>query len=104
VEQFGCRTVPALVTARRHPYPRVMESPVEVNFDSAGRRPAGWQVQQRVDMVVNRLLLTHRGRPEEDITQALTQSLRSMGVVPNRRQVAAYAAQIAELEPLPPRD
>jgi hypothetical protein len=78
-----------------------MEPPVEVSFDSAGRRPVGWQVQQRVDMVVNRLLLTHRGLPEEDVAQALAESLRRLGVVPNKRQVAAYAAQIAELPPLP---
>lgn len=92
----------------RAPYPESMTiSPatVAVTLDSDNtRRPPGWQVQQRVDMVVNRLLMTHRGRPEEDVAQALAQSLRSMGVVPNKRQVAAYAAQIAELPPLPPAD
>jgi hypothetical protein len=80
-----------------------MEPPVRVTFDTAGRREIGWQVQQRVDLVVNRLLQTHRGQPEEDVRDALTKSLRSMGVVPNARQVQAYAAQIAELPPLPPK-
>ena len=80
-----------------------MEPPVAVNLQSAGQRPIGWQVQQRVDLVVNRILQTHRGLPEEDVAQALRQSLRSMGVVPNGRQILAYAAQIAELPPLPPK-
>jgi hypothetical protein len=81
-----------------------MEPPVAVTFESAGQRPIGWQVQQRVDLVVNRILQTHRGLPEEDVAQALRQSLRSMGVVPNGRQILAYASQIAELSPLPPKD
>ncbi|GAA0809969.1 hypothetical protein [Spirilliplanes yamanashiensis] len=80
-------------------------SPVPVTFDtSSAPGPAGWQVQQRVDMVVNRILTTHRGLPEEDVAHAIAQSLRSLGVVPNKRQVAAYAAQIAGLPPLPPAD
>ena len=79
-------------------------SPVAVTFDTdTTRRPVGWQVQQRVDMVVSRVVVTHRGRSEEDVARALAQSLRSMGVVPNNRQLAAYAAQIAELPPLPPQ-
>ena len=78
-------------------------SPVAVIFDTdAPQRPVGWQVQQRVDMVVDRILKTHRGQPEEDVARALAQGLRSLGVVPNKRQVAGYAAQIAALPPLPP--
>ena len=83
-------------------------SPGKVTFGSSAlvAQLIGEQIKQAygVDMVVNRLLMTHRGRPEEVVAQALAQSLRSMGVVPNKRQVAAYAAQIAELPPLPPAD
>jgi hypothetical protein len=76
-----------------------MERTVAVGFDDAGRRPAGWQVQQRVDFVVNRLMQTHRGQPEERVLEALRASLRSIGVVPNARQIQQYAAQIAQLPP-----
>lgn len=76
-----------------------MEPPVEVTFESAGRHPAGWQVQQRVDVVVNRVLRTHRGLPVDEVDRALRQGLLAFGVVPNKRQVAAYAAQISALAP-----
>jgi hypothetical protein len=79
-----------------------MEPPVAVSFESADRRPVGWQVQQRVDFVVNRLMQTHRGQPEEQILDALRSGLRTAGVVPNMRQIQQYASLIAELAPLPP--
>ncbi|HET9519076.1 MAG TPA: hypothetical protein VFO77_15245 [Actinoplanes sp.] len=79
-----------------------MEPIPAVTLDGAARKPAGWQVQQRVDFVVNRITQTHRGQPEEQVLQAIRESLRSVGVVPNGRDIQNYAALIAQLPPLPP--
>jgi hypothetical protein len=79
-----------------------MEPVVSVSFDSAGRRPVGWQMQQRVDFVVNRVMQTHRGRSEESVAQAIQDQLRSFGVVPNARQIQQYAMAISQLPQLPP--
>jgi len=65
----------------------------------AGRRPVGWQVQLRVDYVVNQVMQTHRGRPEDDIKQEIQDQLRIYGVVPNKRQIAQYASAISALPP-----
>jgi hypothetical protein len=80
-----------------------MEPLAPVNFDSTARRPVGWQAQLRVDFVVNKIMQTHRGHSEEEVVQAIQDSLRSVGVVPNGRQIQQYAAVIAQLPPLPPR-
>ncbi|WP_328460348.1 hypothetical protein OHA21_29585 [Actinoplanes sp. NBC_00393] len=68
-----------------------------------GRRAAGWQVQLRVDYVVNRVMETHRGQSEDIVKQAIQDQLRVYGVVPNKRQVAQYASAISSLPQLPPR-
>jgi hypothetical protein len=74
-----------------------MEPITELSFDSAGRRPVGWQLQLRVDSVVEHVTQTHRGQPEERIIEAIHEELRGLGVVPNRRQVQHHAAIIARL-------
>jgi len=65
-------------------------------------RAVGWQVQLRVDVVVNKVMQTHRGQSEDAVKQAIQDQLRSVGVVPNGRQVAQYAEVISHLPPLPP--
>jgi hypothetical protein len=81
-----------------------MEPLAPVSFSSAGRHPVGWQMQVRVDYVVNKVMQTHRGQSEDVVARALNDQLRSLGVVPNERQVAQYATVIAQLPQLPPRD
>jgi hypothetical protein len=82
-----------------------MEPVASVTLASTGgSRAAGWQTQLRVDYVVNKVMQTHRGRSEDAVAQALQDQLRSMGVVANGRQVAQYAAAIARLPQLPPKD
>jgi hypothetical protein len=71
---------------------------------AGGSRTAGWQQQLRVDFVVNKIMQTHRGRSESVVAQAIQDQLRSVGVVPNGRQVAQYAALISQLPVLPPKD
>jgi hypothetical protein len=71
---------------------------------SASQRPAGWQMQLRVDYVVNKVMQTHRGQSEDAITRAIQDQLRSVGVVPNGRQIAQYAAVISQMPLLPPND
>jgi hypothetical protein len=71
---------------------------------SGGNRAAGWQVQLRVDYVVNKIMQTHRGQSEAAISQAIQDQLRTVGVVPNGRQIAQYAAVISQLPLLPPAD
>ena len=66
----------------------------------AGRRPIGWQVQLRVDYVVNQVMQTHRGQSEDAVKQAIQDQLRVYGVVPNKRQVAQYASAISALPPI----
>lgn len=81
-----------------------MEPLAAVSLTSAGgSRPAGWQTQLRVDYVVNKIMQTHRGRSEDAVAQAISDQLRSMGVVANGRQVAQYAAVISQLPQLPPK-
>jgi hypothetical protein len=70
---------------------------------TGGSRAAGWQVQLRVDYVVNQVMKTHRGQSEEIIARAISEQLRSFGVVPNGRQVAQYATAISQLPVLPPQ-
>lgn len=67
-----------------------------------GRRPVGWQVQLRVDYVVNKVMQTHRGQSEDVVKQAIQDQLRVYGVVPNNRQVAQYATAISTLPQIPP--
>ncbi len=69
---------------------------------SGGSRAAGWQMQLRVDFVVNKVMQTHRGQSEEVVQQAIQDQLRTFGVVPNDRQVSQYAAAISQLPLLPP--
>jgi len=71
---------------------------------SGGSRIAGWQVQLRVDYVVNKVMQTHRGQSADAVAQAIQDQLRSFGVVPNGRQIAQYAAVISRLPLLPPAD
>jgi len=66
-------------------------------------RTAGWQTQLRVDYVVNKVMLTHRGQPEDSIAKVIQEQLRAFGVVPNGRQVAQYAQAISQLPVIPPR-
>lgn len=67
-----------------------------------GRRPVGWQVQLRVDYVVNKVMQTHRGQSEDAVRQAIQEQLRVYGVVPNNRQIAQYATTISALPRIPP--
>jgi hypothetical protein len=81
-----------------------MEPLASVSFASTGgSRTAGWQVQIRVDYVVNQVMQTHRGQSEDAVKQAIQESLRTVGVVPNSRQIAQYAAVISQLPPVPLR-
>ena len=80
-----------------------MEPVAAVSLASgAAQRPAGWQMQLRVDYVVNKVMQTHRGQSEDAVAQAINDQLRSVGVVPNGRQIAQYAAAISQLPLLPP--
>lgn len=82
-----------------------MEPLASVSFaTSGGSRPAGWQAQVRIDYVVNKIMQTHRGQPEQSIAQAIHDQLRAVGVVPNGRQVAQYASAISALPELPPNN
>jgi hypothetical protein len=47
---------------------------------------------------------THRGQSEDAVAQAINDQLRSVGVVPNGRQIAQYAAAISQLPLLPPNN
>ena len=69
---------------------------------SGGNRSVGWQMQLRVDYVVNKVMQTHRGQSEDVVKQAIQDQLRTFGVVPNGRQVSQYAAVISQLPLLPP--
>jgi len=82
-----------------------MEPLASVSLASgASQRPAGWQMQLRVDYVVNKVMQTHRGQSEDAVAQAINDQLRSVGVVPNGRQIAQYAAAISQLPLLPPNN
>ena len=70
---------------------------------TGGPRTAGWQMQLRVDYVVNKVMQTHRGQSEDVVRQAISDQLRSFGVVPNNRQISHYAEVISQLPLLPPR-
>jgi hypothetical protein len=70
----------------------------------ASQRPVGWQVQLRVDYAVNKVMQTHRGQSEDVVAQAIQDQLRTVGVVPNGRQIAQYAAVISQLPLLPPNN
>ncbi|GAB1641861.1 hypothetical protein [Krasilnikovia sp. MM14-A1259] len=71
---------------------------------TGGSRTAGWQVQLRVDYVVNKVMQTHRGQSEDAVAQAIQDQLRYFGVVPNDRDVARYATVISSLPLLPPAE
>ncbi|MEU4218859.1 hypothetical protein [Actinoplanes sp. NPDC026623] len=71
---------------------------------SAAPRHVGWQMQLRVDYVVNQVMQTHRGQSEDAVAQAIQEGLRSFGVVPNGRQIARYAEVISQLPLLPPNN
>jgi hypothetical protein len=80
-----------------------MEPLASVSFaTTGGPRTAGWQMQLRVDYVVNKVMQTHRGQSEDVVKQAISDQLRTFGVVPNGRQVSQYAAVISQLPLLPP--
>ncbi|GIE48136.1 hypothetical protein Ani05nite_16700 [Amorphoplanes nipponensis] len=84
---------------------QVMEPLASVSFaGGAGQRPAGWQMQLRVDYAVNKVMQTHRGQSEDAVAQAIQDELRTVGVVPNGRQIAQYAAVISSLPLLPPNN
>ena len=101
--------------SRVAPIPQIVQSgaglPILVNMEplasvsfatTGGPRTAGWQQQLRVDYVVNKVMQTHRGQSEDVVKQAIQDQLRSVGVVPNGRQVSQYAAVISQLPLLPP--
>jgi hypothetical protein len=79
-----------------------MEPLAPVSLSGAGSRAPGWQLQIRVDFVVNKVMHTHRGQDEEVVAQAIQDQLRSVGVVPNGQQIAQYATVISQLPLLPP--
>ena len=79
-----------------------MEPLASVSFATTGQRPVGWQMQLRVDYVVNKVMQTHRGQSEDVVKQAIQDQLRSFGVVPNGRQISQYAVAISQLPLLPP--
>ena len=80
-----------------------MEPVSSVSFaTTGGSRTIGWQMQLRVDYVVNKVMQTHRGQAEDVVKQAIQDQLRSFGVVPNGRQVSQYATAISQLPPVPP--
>ena len=80
-----------------------MEPLASVSFvTTGGPRTAGWQQQLRVDYVVNKVMQTHRGQAEDVVKQAIQDQLRSVGVVPNGRQISQYATTISQLPLLPP--
>jgi hypothetical protein len=82
-----------------------MEPLASVSLAGAGgSRTAGWQQQLRVDYVVNKVMQTHRGQDADAVAQVIEDQLRSVGVVPNGRLVAQYAAVISQLPLLPPKD
>jgi hypothetical protein len=82
-----------------------MEPLASVSLASgAGQRPVGWQMQLRVDYAVNKVMQTHRGKSEDAVAQAIQDQLRSVGVVPNGRQIAQYAAVISSLPLRPPNN
>ncbi len=82
-----------------------MEPIATVSFaGGAAQRPVGWQMQLRVDYAVNKVMQTHRGKSEDAVAQAIQDQLRSVGVVPNTRQIAQYAAVISSLPLLPPNN
>ncbi|MBM2621522.1 hypothetical protein JIG36_39060 [Actinoplanes sp. LDG1-06] len=58
----------------------------------------------RVDYAVNKVMQTHRGQSEDQVAQAIHDQLRAVGVVPNSRQIAQYAAAISALPELPPNN
>jgi hypothetical protein len=70
---------------------------------TGGSRTAGWQMQLRVDYVVNKVMQTHRGQSEDVVARAINEQLRTFGVVPNGRQIAHYAEVISQLPLLPPK-
>ena len=82
-----------------------MEPLAPITLTATGNgRAAGWQSQLRVDYVVNKVMQTHRGKSEDEVAQAIQDQLRSVGVVPNYRQIAQYAAAISTLPLLPPNN
>ncbi|MFI5491631.1 hypothetical protein [Actinoplanes sp. NPDC051859] len=82
-----------------------MEPVASVSLASgASQRPVGWQMQLRVDYVVNKVMQTHRGLSEDAVAQAINDQLRTVGVVPNGRQIAQYAMAISQLPLLPPNN
>jgi hypothetical protein len=81
-----------------------MEPLASVSFaTTGGSRTAGWQMQLRVEYVVNQVMQTHRGQSEDVVARAINERLRSFGVVPNGRQIAQYATVISQLPLLPPK-
>jgi len=81
-----------------------MEPVAAVSLASSAGRHVGWQMQLRVDYVVNQVMQTHRGQSEDAVARAIQEGLRSFGVVPNERQIARYAEAISLLPLLPPNN
>ncbi|OJF14604.1 hypothetical protein [Couchioplanes caeruleus] len=82
-----------------------MEPITSVSFASgASHRATGWQMQLRVDYVVNKVMQTHRGQSEDAVAQAINDQLRSFGVFPNEKKIAQYAMAISQLPLLPPNN
>ncbi|SHN48000.1 hypothetical protein [Cryptosporangium aurantiacum] len=59
----------------------------------------GWQIAQRVQYIVNQVARQKAGAPADEIALELHGRLRRMGVVPNMRELNAYADHIAALPP-----
>jgi hypothetical protein len=77
---------------------------VSLASGTSSQRSPGWQMQLRVDYVVNKVMQTHRGQSEDVIKQAINDQLRSVGVVANGRQISQYATAISQLPLLPPNN
>jgi hypothetical protein len=65
--------------------------------DTAASR-LGWQIAQRVQFIVNQLARQKAGEPADEIARELQGRLRRLGVIPNAREINAYATKIAGLK------
>lgn len=80
-----------------------MDPIAPLSFEPRSDREPGWQLRMRVDFVINELMQTHRGRPEEEIAQAMRERLRGLGASAPARDVQHYAGVISQLPALPPK-
>jgi hypothetical protein len=74
-----------------------MERTRPITLDANLGRTPGWQVARRVEFAVSQIAQSHRGRPADEVAEALAERLRGLGVVASARQVQQYAQAIADL-------